>query len=399
MAEQLAAQTYLDQYLPSFYTCMKCRMCISGQSEFHMVCPMAERFGYVSYSAGGIVSVARAIQEEELDWGPDVADVIYACSICKACAEMCRNIFYLTNEYFNVPFLVELMRRELVSRGFAPPLVRDYFKNIQTYGNPFKLPEKERGEWAEGSGIETYSGQEYLYYVGDIGSYDEKGKKSARAVGECLLKAGVSFGILGPEEISDGNEVKSMGESEEEGLFQYIAQMNIEKFKEKGIKKIVTLSPHGYNAMKNEYPRFGGDFEVVHYSQLLVNLIEEKKLTMNEYKTKATYHDPCYLGRHNEEYEAPRKILQAIPGLEFIEMDLVREEAFCCGGGGGNFFTDTLGGSVDSPNRIRVRQAYETGAEILAVACPMCAKMFEDAVKAEELEEKFKVKDIAELLG
>ena len=390
--------TILQAYLPSLYTCIKCRMCISGQSDFHVVCPIQERFEYFSYSAGGLVSIARSLWEGELDWDSDAAQVIYTCTQCKACAEMCRNTFYLTNEYFDIPFLVELMRRELVLRGVTPPLVRDYFKNIQTYGNPFKLPESERAKWAEGLDIEPYSGQEYLYYVGDIGSYDERGMKSARAVAEVLHRAGVSFGILGPEEFSDGNEVKALGESEEEGLFEYIARMNIEKFSGKGVKKIVTLSPHGYNAFKNEYPRFGGDFEVVHYTQLFSRLMDEGKLGVPNSKVKVTYHDPCYLGRHNGEYEVPRKVLQAVGGLELVEMAQAREEAFCCGGGGGNFFTDTLGGSENTPNRIRVRQAFETGAEIVAVACPMCAKMLEDGVKAEDLDEKLQVKDIAEII-
>ena len=191
--------------------------------------------------------------------------------------------------------------------------------------------------------------QDFLFYVGDEGSFDERGIKTAQAVGVLLMKSGVSMGILGNEEISDGNEVKTMGEY---GLFELLAEKNIQKFTKLGVKKIVTLSPHGYNSIKNEYKKMGGDFEVFHYTQLLSKLIEEGKLTPPKLKAKVTYHDPCYLGRYNQEYEAPRKVLKSIQGLELIEMGQIKEEAFCCGGGGGNFFTSMLGSGESSPSRI-----------------------------------------------
>jgi Fe-S oxidoreductase len=292
-----------------------------------------------------------------------------------------------------------MMRRELVNRGYAPPLARDYFKSILQYGNPFKLPEEERAKWAEGTGIEPYSGQEYLYYVGDIGSYDERGQRCARAVGECLVELGVSFGILGEKEVSDGNEVNTMGECAEDGLFQFLAEKNVQHLNELGVRKVVTLSPHGYNAMKNDYPRFGGDFEVVHYTHLLADLPGQNHAGLSEYEKRVAYHDPCYLGRHNKQYDVPREVLKNVPGIDIIEMECSREHAFCCGGGGGNFFTDMLGNQKNSPNRIRARQAYESGAQVLAVACPMCAKMLEDGIKAENLERSMEVKDIAEIVN
>jgi Fe-S oxidoreductase len=392
----MVTETFLDQYIPSIYTCAKCRVCITSNGEYKPVCPMAERFRFFSYSAGGMVAVARAIYEGKLDWSSEVAEVVYTCTTCRACAEQCRNIYYLTNEYFNVPLLVEKMREELINRGKVPAVVRDCLKSVDLYGNPYSKPGNKRGAWAEGLGIASYSGQEYLFYVGDVGSFDERGVKIAQAVGTLLMKSGISIGILGSEEVSDGNEVKVMGES---GLFELLVEKNIEKFKELGVKKIVTLSPHAYNSIKNEYGKRGGDFEVVHYTQLLAKLIEDGKLVLSRLKAKVTYHDPCYLGRHNQEYEAPRRVLQSIPGCEFIEMELIKAGAFCCGGGGGNFFTSMLGSGEKSPSRIRVRQAYQTGAEVLAVACPLCAKMLDDAVKDEGLEEKLKVKDIAEMIN
>jgi len=292
--------------------------------------------------------------------------------------------------------LVVKLREELLNRGKVPASVRDYLKSIDLFGNPYQKPAVKRGQWAEGLGIPSYSGQEFLFYVGDVGSFDERGIGVARAVTTLLIKSGVSMGVLGGKEISDGNEVKALGE---QGLFEMMAEKNITLFNKLGVKKIITLSPHGYNSIKNEYRKKGGDFDVFHYTQVLDRLIGNGKLVLPELKAKVTYHDPCYLGRHNNEYETPRRILKSIPGLVFIEMAQVKEGAFCCGGGGGNFFTNMLGSGVSSPSRIRVRQAFETGAEVLAVACPLCAKMLDDAVKDEGLDEKLKVKDIAEMVN
>jgi Fe-S oxidoreductase len=391
----MSSETFLGQYVQSLYTCAKCRNCMTSNAEYKPVCPMTERFGFFSYSSGGMVSLARSIYEGALDWNNEVADVVYTCTMCGACAKQCGNIYYLTNDYFNVQNLVEKMREELVNRGKVPPIVRDYLKSVELYGNPYNKPGGKRGKWAEGLGIPSYSGQEYLFYVGDVGSFDERGIQIAKNVGNLLLKSGVSMGILGSEEITDGNDLKTLGES---GLFELVSEKNIQKFGNLGVKKIVALSPHGYNILKNEYGKIGGKFEVFHYTQLLAKLIGDGKIILSEQKKKVTYHDSCYLGRHNQEYETPRKVLQSIPGVELVEMSLIKEEAFCCGGGGGNFFTSMLGSGARSPSRIRVRQACDTGAEVLAVACPICAKMLDDAVKDEGLEEKLEVRDIAEII-
>jgi Fe-S oxidoreductase len=389
-------ESFLQEYIPSYYSCIKCRGCMTSNTALKPVCPMTERFKFFSYSAGGLLAIARSIYEGNLQWGTEVADVVYTCTMCKGCAIQCRNTYYLTNEHFNVSLLAERMREELINMGKVPPPVRDYLKSVELFGNPYNKAGNKRGNWAEGLGIPSYSAQEFLFYVGDVGSFDERGIKIAQAVGTLLVKKGVSIGVLGSEEKSDGNEVKSLGEN---GLFEVIAENNIKKYKELGVKKVVTLSPHGYNIMKNEYSKMGGGFEVAHYTQVLAKLVADGKPTPSKFKAKVTYHDPCYLGRHNQEYEAPRQLLKSIPGLELIEMGSIKEESFCCGGGGGNFFTSMLGSGASSPSRIRVRQAYDTGAEILAVACPVCAKMLDDAVKDEGLEEKLKVKDIAEIMN
>lgn len=211
-----------------------------------------------------------------------------------------------------------------------------------------------------------------------------------------LIKLGISLGILGSNELSDGNDVRVVGEF---GLFQHLAESNISTFKDAGVRKIISLDPHSYNAFKNHYPQFGADFEVFHYTQILDDIIRDSKLFKAKGNSiKLTYHDPCYLGRHNGLYEPPRNILNKIPGLELIEMGRNKKSAFCCGGGGGNFFTDMIGGENNSPNRIRLREALDTEAHILAVACPLCAKMFEDAIKAENLEGRLLIKDISEIV-
>jgi Fe-S oxidoreductase len=266
---------------------------------------------------------------------------------------------------------------------------------MNVHGNPYKLPQADRGKWAEGLDLEPYEGQEHLLFIGCVGAYDERGQKIARAVASLLKDWQVSFGILGSEEHCDGNEVKCLGER---GLFGQMAQENIRAFQEASVKNIITLSPHAFHALKEEYPKLGGDFQVYHYSQILGRLISKIDFKVKQRTLRVTYHDPCYLGRHQKEYKAPRRVLRALRGVQFTEMGRAEANALCCGGGGGNFFTDVLGTGPDSPARVRVREALETGAEIIAVACPNCAKMLEDAVKAEFLEDNLAVMDLAELV-
>jgi Fe-S oxidoreductase len=287
------------------------------------------------------------------------------------------------------------MKMDLVENSIVPPLVRDYFKAIHVNENPYKEPREERGRWAEGVGVKAYEGQEYLFYAGDVGSYDERGKRMASSVARLLSMAGLSIGILGPLETGDGNDVRTLGEY---GLFAYLAERNIAKFKEFGIKKVVSLDPHSFNAFSKYYPQMGGNFQVWHYTQILANAIKEGRLPAVASNLRVTYHDPCYLGRHNGIYEAPREVLRCVSGLSLIEMRRSKKNALCCGGGGGNFFTDLVGGGAKNPSRIRVREAAETGAEILAVACPLCSKMLNDAVIAENLEDRLAVKDLSEII-
>jgi Fe-S oxidoreductase len=378
------------KYADIVHRCFRCGYCkfTSDYTDFN--CPAYRKFRFETYAPGGRMWLIRAWLNDEIKTSPRFQEILYSCATCANCVEHC--VFTFSEDLVNI-FIAA--REELVNEGIIPPPVRDFLKNINVNGNPYKEPAQERGKWAEGTSIEAYDGQEYLFYVGCVGSYDERAKKIAATVGSLLVKAGVSMGILGEKETCDGNEVRALGEA---GLFQFLAEQNIESFKQVGVKKIITLDPHAFNAFKNDYPGFGGEFEVYHYTQVLAQLLRSGKIALKEYNAKVTYHDPCYLGRHNGEYKAPREILKSIPGLELIEMERNGENAFCCGGGGGNFFTDILGGGEDSPNRIRVREALDTGAGIIAVACPQCAKMLEDGIKAEDLDYKLQVMDVAEIV-
>ena len=371
------------------HRCFRCGYCKFTQDYEDFNCPTYRKFWFETYSPGGRMWLLRAWRSGEVQSSERLAEIFYSCVTCGNCVEHCALKF----KEDIVKIFIEA-REEMVDQGLAPPPVRDYLKGIHAHGNPYKESGADRGKWAEGLGIETYSDQEYLFYVGCVGSYDERGTKIARSVAELLKRAGVSFGILGEKEKCDGNEVKVLGESE---LFRSLVEENTRLFNDLGVKKIITLSPHGYNAFRNEYPSLGGAIEVMHYTQALAGLAKAGKIELSESKTTVTYHDPCYLGRHNDVFDEPRSLLKSIPGVRLKEMGKIKNNALCCGGGGGNFFTDIIGGGENSPSRTRIREAAATGAEILAVACPTCAKMFEDAVKDEALEGTIAVKDISEI--
>jgi Fe-S oxidoreductase len=379
------------EYQEIIHRCFRCGYCKFTDDYRDVNCPSYLKFGFDTFAPGGRMWLARAWMNEEIQNSRRYWDILYSCVTCGNCKEHC--VLPFRSDLLNI---FEAAKAEQESLGLLPPPVSNYFKAIKTHGNPYREPRNDRGGWAEGTGIEAFSDQEYLFYVGDVGSYDERGKKMARSVAMLLAKAGLSFGILGVEEESDGNDVKALGGRK---LFKELSENNIKTFNKKGVKKIITLDPHAFNIFTNDYPGLGGDFEVRHYTQILADLIREKKVPVSKSKVKVTYHDACYLGRHNKVYKAPREILKAIPGLELIEMRRNKANALCCGGGGGNFFTDIVGTGEESPGRLRIREALDTGAEILAVACPLCSKMLDDALKAEGQEDRLKVQDIAEIVG
>jgi Fe-S oxidoreductase len=372
-------------------TCTRCGQCRHFIGSWARSCPSGTKYVSEPFYSSGRAWLAEALVEERVELDRKMAGTIYSCAMCRACTEMCPIDYQ--NHAMDV---VEALREEAIEAGMVPPTVRDFLKNINTSGNPWKEPQEARGDWAEGTEIRPYEkGDEFLYYVGCVGAYDERSQVNARAVGELLLRAGCSFGILGSEEVCDGNEVKHLGER---GLYEHLVQEQSRIFMERGVKKVVTLSPHAFHTMRNDYPTYGIEVEVMHYTQLLRDLIETGELDVSKgFSARVTLHDPCYLGRWNQEFEVPRQILAAIPGIELVEMERNRETAFCCGGGGGNFATDLLSGQ-DGPACLRVREANETGADLLAVACPICTKMLSDALKTEGLEEALRLADLSEIV-
>lgn len=382
----------LEDYREFIHLCRLCGNCRQAGTSYLPICPAGERFGLDEYYSRGRAVIAQSLLDGRLAWSHPLDEIIFRCTMCAGCVEQCPVSY---KDYILKVF--GALKEECVERSLISPSVKKFFENIYSYSNPWRELRDKRGEWAEGTGVRRYQpGDEFLYYVGCIGSYDTRGNKIAQALGEVLLCSGLSFGILGSQENCDGNEVNLLGEK---GLFELLTLENIKKFKELGVKKIVTLSPHAYNAMKNDYPQYGGNFEVKHYVQLLRDLIRSGEINVSRgFSARVTYHDSCFLGRHNEEYDAPREVLQSIPGIELVEMARNRENSFCCGGGQGNFYLDLLHGGENSPGRIRIREAYETGAEVLAVACPACMTMFDDAVKMEGLDEKLTVKDVSEIV-
>lgn len=378
----------MQTYAKQIHRCFRCGYCKFPSDFTDFNCPSYSRFRLETYSTGGRLWLIWAWLKKEIEWSEHFAEIVFSCATCRNCVEQCPMGF--SDDI--VDWIVSA-RSDMIEKGLALPHIRDFLNNLSKHGNPWGTARSKRDSWAEG--IRRYKpGDEYFFYVGCVGSYEERGQRMARNFAELLDKAEVSFGILGAEEDCDGNEAYMLGEM---GLFQELAKKNVQKFKELGVKKVVTLSPHAYNSMKNKYPRFG-DFQVFHYTQLLSEMIQQEKIEPSELKAKVTYHDPCFLGRHNGVYDTPREILKSIPGIELTEMERTRENSFCCGGGSGNFVTDLLGRSEESPSRIRVREAHGAGAEILVVACPSCMMMLDDAVKDEGLEDELTVKDIAELV-
>lgn len=372
------------------HRCFRCGYCKFPGHYSGFNCPPYSVFGWDTYSCGGRMWLLNAWLNKELKASPHFAHILFSCVACANCQEHC--VYPFKEDLLTI---FEEAKTELVNAGIVPPPVRDYFKSVYTSGNPYKLPQGQRGDWAHGTGLKDYSGQEYLLYVGCVASYDEVGMKMARSVGLLLKEAGLSIGYLGSRETCDGNEVKSMGEG---GLFSFLADRTIVTFAEAGVKKVITVDPHAFNVFKREYPKLGAGFQVWHFSQILDMAIQEGRIVPRRWEVTVTYHDPCYLGRHNRVFSAPRRVLEAVPGLRIVEMERSRENGLCCGGGGGNFFTDILGSGPQSPARVRVREAFSTGAQILAVACPTCAKMLTNALKAEGLEGRMEVMDLAQVV-
>ena len=311
---------------------------------------------------------------------------LWSCTTCATCGIRCPKEI---NPY---DFLIDI-RSLAVEEGQIATTLRDALESIFKNGNPWGRIRSKRSEWAQGLNIKHVSqGVEFLYFVGCTPAYDPRVQGVAKSVLACLERAGVSFGILGDEENCCGNEVYSMGEK---GLFDFLVEENVKLFSKYGVKQLVTSCPHSYHSFKNRYAQTS--FEVLHHTQLLAELVDEGKLAFpREINKTIIYHDPCFLGKQNGIYDEPRKLIESVPGVKLVEFERSRERSLCCEGGGGRMWIDIPGERLAE---IRVREAFDLGAEILAVACPFCLLTFEDAVKTTGLEGKLQVLDIAELLS
>ncbi len=320
-------------------------------------------------------------------------DEIWSCTTCGNCMEHCPVFIEHIQKY------VDMRRYLVLMESRFPPEVQNVMRNWEINSNPWGLAFATRGDWARGLKVQTLAENpevEYLFYVGCTGSFEERGKKVTAAMVRLLNQAGVSFGILGAEEKCCGETARRIGN---EYLFQSMATELVEIINGYGIKKIITTCPHGYNCLKNEYPQFGGNWEVYHHSEFLARLLGEGFLAPRRRLDKRlTFHDSCYLGRYNGIYEEPRGVLKSIPGLRLLEMERHQAKSFCCGAGGGRMWMEeTLG--EQKINEARTDQALALDPELRAVSCPFCAIMLEDGLKAREKEEAVKVYDIAELLA
>ena len=381
--EDLTWKSMLDGY-----TCTECGRC-------RVVCPTAltgkpldpkifigdvrdavyEATPSILASGDGRGNGAAALPRRELigDWISE--DTIWACTMCGFCTTACP-VFIIPA----VDKIAEMRRYLVLDKAEFPKEVQNAFRGMETNGNPWNMSAAARADWAKDLPVATMSQVagievEVLFWVGCAGSYEDRAKRVSRSLVEILTGAGVSFAILGNEETCTGDSARRMGN---EYLFQTLAQQNVETLNGYKVRKIVTNCPHCMNCLKNEYGDFGGHYEVVHGSQLVAELIASGRVKMTTpIPDTITFHDPCYLGRYNGVYEAPRDILRAIPGLELRELERSKEKGLCCGAGGGRMWMEEkLGVRI---NQTRMAEIAESGAGSVGVSCPFCMVMIGNA--------------------
>ena len=323
------------------------------------------------------------------------SEELWACTSCKACDENCPvNIEILDK-------ILDMRRYKSLMESDFPTELGNTYRSMENSANVYGMNQGDRGEWAASlEGIEIVDpgdsfAHEYLMWVGCAGSFDDRNKKTSRALAKLLQRAGIDFAILGPSEMCTGDSARRSGN---EYLFQMLAMQNIEMLGGMGVRKIVTQCPHCFNTLRNEYPQYGGEYEVIHHSQLLGDLVASGKLSLEgaSLEERVTYHDSCYLGRHNDVYMAPRKVVGSLAGVEIVEMPRNGTKGMCCGAGGARMWMEEgIGKKISSE---RSQEAVATGATRIAVACPFCYVMMDDGVKEQGKEEEVRVQDIAEIL-
>ena len=359
----------------AFKSCYQCGLCDT-------VCPWNRVRNF---------SMRKIVREATFGLTDIESEDIWRCTTCGKCPQVCpRDVKQIESGV--------ALRRIATEYGVFPHAVqpiRRVSASLSAEGNPLNEDRAKRADWAKGLPVKRFTeGMEILYSPGCYLSYDPRGKKIARAAVEILNKAGVDFGILGTEESCCGESIRKTGD---EAVFKQLARQNIRAFVDNGVKKILVSSPHCYHSFKNEYPEFMVHFEVVHISQFIFQLIAEGRLKLSkEYGKTVTYHDPCYLGRHNGVYDEPREALKKIPGLELGEMAESRKNSFCCGGGGGRIWMETPRGERFAD--LRLGQAVDLGAQVLATSCPYCITNFEDSRLNRKDSDVIEIKDVTEII-
>ncbi len=333
----------------------------------------------------------RLVNQAKFGVVPFDSEDLWLCASCGQCVERCPRGVGIID-------VMRAMRRLLVPDGVVPasiPNLRSVMTSIASVGNPWGQEPADRANWAKDLDVKEFSeGTEYLYFPCCYPSYEPRLKKVSAATATLLKKGEVDFGILGSKENCCGESVRKAGN---ETLFKHLAKENIKTYIENGVKKILTSSPHCYHTFKNEYPEFKVNFEVVHITQYLFERLHQGKLEFRkEYPKRVTYHDPCFLGRHNGIYDEPREVLKQIPGLTLVEMADQRENSLCCGMGGGRIWMETAKGERFSD--LRLEQAIGMGAEVLVTACPYCISQFEDSRLTLKNSDAIEVRDITEVL-
>ncbi|MGD1995902.1 MAG: (Fe-S)-binding protein [Anaerolineae bacterium] len=356
------------------FGCIQCGKCTGG-CPVSITTALNVRFLIYQTLVGALSNVGHM---EEL----------WDCTCCFTCVERCP-------KDVRPGELIIGLRSQLVESGRIPGTIGDALMGIFRQGNPLGFAREDRAAWAEGLDVKpAEEGCELLLFTCCSSAYDAQAQPATKALVQALQAAGLDLGYLGTKETCCGNEVRRVGEG---GLFEMLAEEGKPLLEDTGAKRIVTTSPHCFNTLQNEYGLAG--IEVVHYTQLIAQLLEHGGLALSgQVERTVTYHDPCFLGKQNQIFDEPRAILQAIPGLDFVEMDRIRERSLCCEGGGGRMWFE----GTNSEERLafqRVHEAVEAGAEVLAVACPFCLSMLEDAVKVQGLEEQLQVMDIMELVA
>jgi Fe-S oxidoreductase len=370
---QIESRPFARQY--ELFACVQCGKCTAG-------CPMAIKTKLNPRSL--IMRLLAAGDGFDLE----PIEELWDCTTCSTCTQRCPKSVSPMEAIIG-------LRSAIVEKGKVHPNVKTALESTFRQGNPLTMPREERGAWAQDLNLKPMAeGTEYFFFVGCTPSYDPRVQKVTRSLVKALQKADVDFGILGNGENCCGSEVRRLGEA---GLFEMMAEENTETYKSLGVSKMFTTSPHCFNVYRNDYPKNG--LQVQHYTQILAGLVEAKKLEFSgTFERTITYHDPCYLGKHNGVFDEPRAVLGAIPGAKVVEMDRCREKSLCCEGGGGRMWLEGTNPGTRLA-QMRVKEALEVGAEVLATACPFCLLTLEEAVKHLNAEDKLKVMDVAEIVA